>query len=138
MVIEYNVRMGDPETEVVMPRIKSDFLQHLKATAEGNLAEEKLEISNEFAIAVMAVSAGYPGAYPKGKEISGLDKLEGVLAFHAGTKLEGDKVITNGGRVIAMSALGDNKEEALSRSYAGIKAICYEGIEYRKDIGFDL
>ncbi|PTM05627.1 MAG: phosphoribosylamine--glycine ligase [Bacteroidetes bacterium] len=138
MVIEYNVRMGDPETEVVMPRIKSDFLQHLKATAEGRLAEENLEISEEFATTVMAVSEGYPGAYPKGKEISGLDKLKEVLAFHAGTKLLEDKIVTNGGRVIAISALGSSKEEALSRSYAGIKAICYEGIEYRKDIGFDL
>ncbi len=138
MVIEYNVRMGDPETEVVMPRIKSDFLQHLKATAEGRLAEEKLEISEEFATTVMAVSEGYPGTYPKGKEISGLDKLKEVLAFHAGTKLLEDKIVTNGGRVIAISALGSSKEEALSRSYAGIKAICYEGIEYRKDIGFDL
>tara|TARA_R110001592_G_scaffold23456_3_gene92038 strand:+ start:100599 stop:101867 length:1269 start_codon:yes stop_codon:yes gene_type:complete len=138
MVIEYNVRMGDPETEVVMPRIKSDFLQHLKATAEGKLAEEKLEISEEFATTVMAVSEGYPGTYPKGKEISGLDKLKEVLAFHAGTKLLEDKIVTNGGRVIAISALGSSKEEALSRSYAGIKAICYEGIEYRKDIGFDL
>tara|TARA_R110002050_G_scaffold231891_1_gene367735 strand:- start:110 stop:1378 length:1269 start_codon:yes stop_codon:yes gene_type:complete len=138
MVIEYNVRMGDPETEVVMPRIKSDFLQHLKATAEGTLAEEKLEISDEFATTVMAVSEGYPGSYPKGKEISGLDKLKEVLAFHAGTKLMEDKIVTNGGRVIAISALGSSKEEALSRSYEGIKAICYEGIEYRKDIGFDL
>jgi phosphoribosylamine--glycine ligase len=138
MVIEYNVRMGDPETEVVMPRIKSDFLQHLKATAEGRLAEENLEISEEFATTVMAVSEGYPGNYRKGKEISGLDKLKEVLAFHAGTKLLEDKIVTNGGRVIAISALGSSKEEALSRSYAGIKAICYEGIEYRKDIGFDL
>jgi len=138
MVIEYNVRMGDPETEVVMPRIKSDFLQHLKATAEGTLAAENLEISSEFATTVMAVSEGYPGSYPKGKVISGLNNLEGVLAFHAGTKIVGDEIITNGGRVIAMSALGSSKEEALSRSYAGIKTICYEGIEYRKDIGFDL
>ncbi len=138
MVIEYNVRMGDPETEVVMPRIKSDFLQHLKATAAGSLAEENLEISREFATTVMAVSEGYPGSYPKGMEISGLNNLENVLAFHAGTKRQGDKVVTNGGRVIAMSALGNNQEEALSRSYAGIKTICYEGISYRKDIGFDL
>lgn len=138
MVIEYNVRMGDPETEVVIPRIKSDFLQHLKATAEGRLAKEDLEISSDFATTVMAVSQGYPGSYAKGKEITGLNNIEGVLAFHAGTKLEGDKIITNGGRVIAMSALGGSKEEALSRSYAGVKTICYEGIEYRKDIGFDL
>jgi phosphoribosylamine--glycine ligase len=138
MVIEYNVRMGDPETEVVMPRIKSDFLQHLLATASGTLAQENLEISPEFATTVMAVSEGYPGTYPKGKEISGLDNLEGVLAFHAGTKKEGDKIITNGGRVIAISALGKSQDKALSRSYAGIKTICYDGITYRKDIGFDL
>lgn len=138
MVIEYNVRMGDPETEVVMPRIKSDLLAHLSATVAGNLKQENLVISDKFATTVMAVSAGYPGSYEKGMPISGLENLSEVIPFHAGTKMLDGKVCTNGGRVIAISALGNSKEEALARSYAGIKTICYEGIEYRKDIGFDL
>jgi phosphoribosylamine--glycine ligase len=138
MVIEYNVRMGDPETEVVMPRISSDFLQHLKATSEGSLSKEKLEISEQYATTVMAVSNGYPGSYPKGKVISGLDEVKDAITFHAGTTLKDNAIVTNGGRVIAMTALGDSMEEALSRSYKAVKAVRFEGIEYRKDIGFDL
>jgi phosphoribosylamine--glycine ligase len=138
MVIEYNVRMGDPETEVVMPRISSDFLQHLKATSEGSLSKEKLEISEQYATTVMAVSNGYPGSYPKGKVISGLNEVKDAITFHAGTTLKDNAIVTNGGRVIAMTALGDSMEEALSRSYKAVKAVRFEGIEYRKDIGFDL
>lgn len=137
-VIEYNVRMGDPETEVVMPRLSSDLLQHLKAAAQGKLAGERMEESNDFCTTVMVVSEGYPGSYPKGKEITGLENVKDCLVFHAGTKLEGEKVLTNGGRVIAMSGRGETKEAALSRSYEAAKTICYEGIQYRSDIGFDL
>lgn len=138
MVIEYNVRMGDPETEVVIPRISSDFLKHLKATAEGKLASENLEIIAQYATTVMAVSTGYPGSYAKGNVISGLQKVVEAIPFHAGTKEHNNQVVTSGGRVIAMTALGDSQEQALSRSYQGIKTICFEGIDYRKDIGFDL
>ncbi len=137
-VIEYNVRMGDPETEVVMPRLASDLLQHLRAAADGNLASEKMEQSTDFCTTVMVVSEGYPGSYPKGKEITGLENVNDALVFHAGTKQENGKVLTNGGRVIAMSGRGETKEAALSKSYAAAKTICYEGIQYRKDIGFDL
>lgn len=137
-VIEYNVRMGDPETEVVMPRLKSDLLQHLYAAVQGRLNEEKAEIDSQYCTTVMAVSEGYPGSYEKGKAISGLENLENCIPFHAGTRLEGDKVLSNGGRVIALSAMGANKEAALAKSYAAAKTICFEGIQYRNDIGFDL
>lgn len=137
-VIEYNVRMGDPETEVVMPRITSDFLKHLWAAAEGRIHEEKIAISANFCTTVMAVSEGYPGSYSKGKEITGLENLENCIPFHAGTRLQEGKVLSAGGRVIALSALGENKEAALAKSYAAAKTICFEGIQYRKDIGFDL
>ncbi|MGB0978201.1 MAG: phosphoribosylamine--glycine ligase [Croceimicrobium sp.] len=137
-VIEYNVRMGDPETEVVLPRIKSDLLSHLWAAAEGNIANEKIAISSDFCTTVMAVSEGYPGSYPKGKEITGLNNLSDCIPFHAGTKLADGKVLSAGGRVIALSAMGANKEAALAKSYAAVKTICFEGIQYRNDIGFDL
>ncbi len=137
-VIEYNVRMGDPETEVVMPRLTSDLLQHLKAAAEGSLDSEKVLQSSDFCTTVMVVSEGYPESYPKGKEITGLENVKDALVFHAGTKKEEGKIRTNGGRVIAMSGRGETKEAALSQSYAAAKTICYEGIQYRTDIGFDL
>lgn len=137
-VIEYNVRMGDPETEVVMPRLESDLLTHLNAAAQGSLDQEQITESSDYCTTVMVVSEGYPGSYPKGKEITGLDNVNEALVFHAGTKEEGGKVLTNGGRVIAMSGRGETKEAALSQSYEAAKTICYEGIQYRKDIGFDL
>ncbi len=137
-VIEYNVRMGDPETEVVMPRLASDLLGHLKAAAEGTLDQEELKETEDYCTTVMVVSEGYPGSYPKGKVITGLADVDQAIVFHAGTKLEGEKVLTNGGRVIAMSGRGETKEAALSKSYAAAKTICYEGIQYRSDIGFDL
>jgi phosphoribosylamine--glycine ligase len=138
-VIEYNVRLGDPETEVVLPRISSDLAQHLWATAKGHLAEETLTITNDFATTVMAVSAGYPEGYAKNQEITGLENLnDSVTAFHAGTKLEGTKVLTNGGRVMAFTGKGATKEKALATSYQALKTICYSGIEYRTDIGYDV
>ena len=137
-VIEYNVRMGDPETEVVIPRIKNDFVELLKATSEGTLDEIELEIDDRSATTVMAVSGGYPEAYEKGKTITGIDKVEGSLVFHAGTKQDGENVVTNGGRVIAITSFGETYQEALKHSYQNMKKLHFEGIYYRKDLGFDL
>lgn len=137
-VIEYNVRLGDPESEVVLPRIKTDFVEILKATAEGRLSEVEIELDEQTVTTVMLVSGGYPGSYEKGKEITGLDQVEDSVVFHAGTKPEGEKVLTSGGRVIAVSSYGDHMEEALEKSYKNAKRINFEGKYYRKDIGFDL
>jgi phosphoribosylamine--glycine ligase len=137
-VIEYNVRMGDPETEVVMPRIKSDLLQHLSDCASGKLMDHPVILESKTATTVMLVSGGYPEAYQKGKEISGLDTVEEGLVFHAGTSLKEGKVLTSGGRVIALTAMGNTKEEALKASYRNAAKISFEGMYYRKDIGFDL
>ncbi len=138
MVIEYNVRMGDPETEVVMLRIKSDFVDLLQGVANGNLAEKELVIDERFATTVMLVSGGYPGDYEKGKAILGLDAVSDSIVFHAGTKMNGESLETNGGRVIAVSSYGATKVEALATSYKNAEKIKYEGKYYRKDIGFDL
>jgi phosphoribosylamine--glycine ligase len=138
-VIEYNVRMGDPETQVVLPRITSDLLVMLKAAASGNLASATIETSADVASTVVLVSGGYPGDYEKGKAISGLDvSTEGATVFHAGTRAENDKVMTAGGRVLAMTGIGATMQEALSKSYEAAAAVCWEGITYRKDIGKDL
>ena len=137
-VIEYNVRMGDPESEVVLPRIKTDFVEIMKATAEGRLSEIEIELDEQTVTTVMLVSGGYPGSYEKGKEITGLDQVEDSVVFHAGTKSEGDQVVTSGGRVIAVSSYGDTMEEALKKSYKNAEKINFEGKYYRKDIGFDL
>lgn len=138
-VLEYNVRMGDPETEVVLPRITSDLLEHFIALKKGTLKQEDLEVRSGFATTVMAVSGGYPEAYEKGKEITGLENVpENVIAFHAGTKEAKGKILTNGGRVLACTAFGETLAEALANSYEGTKAFCFEGINYRKDIGKDL
>ncbi|MEN9919834.1 MAG: phosphoribosylamine--glycine ligase [Bacteroidota bacterium] len=139
MVIEYNVRMGDPETEVVIPRIQSDLVDLLEAVATQTLHNKTLEISNQYAATVMLVSGGYPEDYEKNKLISGLDTISSdSIVFHAGTKVNGESIVTNGGRVIAVSSLGKTKEEALSKSYQNAATISYEGKYYRKDIGFDL
>jgi phosphoribosylamine--glycine ligase len=138
-VIEYNVRMGDPETEVVLPRIKSDLLQHLLAAANKELDREKLETDSRFATTVMLVSGGYPEAYEKGKTITVEGNSEGnQLLFHAGTKRDGDKLKTSGGRVLACTAYGSTLAEALSRSYALADQINFEGKYLRRDIGQDL
>jgi len=137
-VIEYNVRMGDPESEVVLPRIKTDFVELMKATAEGRLGEMEIELDDETVATVMLVSGGYPGSYEKGKEISGLDKVKKSVVFHAGTKLDGEKVLTSGGRVIAVSSYGASMKEALETSYRNAELIDFDGKYYRSDIGFDL
>lgn len=137
-VIEYNVRMGDPETEVVIPRIKNDFAEVLEAVSEQRLDEIELELDERSAVTVMTVSGGYPEAYQKGKKITGLDSIDKSIVFHAGTINKNQSVVTNGGRVIAISSYGTDFKEALATSYESIKKMDYEGIYYRKDIGFDL
>ncbi len=137
-VIEYNVRMGDPETEVVMPRIKSDLLKLLVATAENKLSGKSIEIDERTVSTVMLVSQGYPGAYEKEKEINGISESKDVLIFHAGTKIVNNKILTNGGRVIAVSAFGEDMKTALNKSYKKAEEIQFQGKNYRKDIGFDL
>ncbi|SNY95035.1 phosphoribosylamine--glycine ligase [Flagellimonas pacifica] len=137
-VIEYNVRMGDPETEVVVPRIKTDLVDVLVSMSEGKLNEINLEIDERAATTVMAVSGGYPETYEKGKEIIGIENIENSLIFHAGTKEKDGKIFTNGGRVIAITSFGSDFNEALQKSYQNIEKLHFDGIYYRKDLGFDL
>ncbi|HIL66715.1 MAG TPA: phosphoribosylamine--glycine ligase [Flavobacteriales bacterium] len=137
-VIEYNVRMGDPETEVVIPRIKSDLLHLFQGIGDGTFSEKDLHIDEDTAATVMLVSGGYPEKYEKGKVIAGLDDVEGSIVFHAGTKQEEDAVLTNGGRVLAVTSFGENIEDALNKSFVNAEKINFEGKYYRKDIGFDL
>ncbi len=137
-VIEYNVRLGDPESEAVIPRIKSDLLELFKAVADGRLNEKQIEISTDMATTVMLVSGGYPGEYHKGMPISGLGKESDSLIFHAGTTLRDKQVVTGGGRVLAITSLDKSWKKALKKSYKAAAEIDFEGVYYRKDIGFDL
>ena len=137
-VIEYNVRMGDPETEVVLPRIKTDLITLLEATANQNLDKIKLEIDAKTAATVMLVSGGYPEAYEKGKVISGLDTISDSIVFHAGTLNNEDRILTNGGRVLAITSMGTNYKEALEKSYNNIEKLHFDEMNFRTDIGFDL
>lgn len=137
-VIEYNARLGDPESEVIIPRIKSDLFDLLEGVAEGNLSERVLEISSDYVTTVMLVSGGYPGNYEKGKKIHGLKAANGGIIFHAGTKISDGKIVTSGGRVLAVTAYGSTLEDALMGSYHNARSISFENIYYRADIGFDL
>ena len=137
-VIEYNVRMGDPETEVVLPRVKSDLVEVLAKAAQGKLDEVDLEIDERAATTVMMVSGGYPEAYEKGKEITGIENVEDALVFHAGTTTKDGKVVTNGGRVIAVTAFGEDYKEALKKSYQNVEKLQFDKMYFRKDLGFDL
>jgi phosphoribosylamine---glycine ligase len=137
-VIEYNVRMGDPEAEVIIPRIDEDFLPLLLETAQGNLKTNKIKIKNKFAVTVMAVSGGYPGNFEKGKEIKGIDMVKEGIVFHAGTKLSDSKLLTSGGRVLCVTAVENSLELAIAKAYAGLDKIHFEGMYWRRDIGQEL
>ena len=138
IVIEYNVRMGDPETEVVIPRLKTDLVELFQAVGNQTLDQVALEIDPRSATTIMVVSGGYPEDYDKGYEISGLENIQDSIAFHAGTKLENGKVVTNGGRVIAITSFGESFPEAIKKSYQNIDKLHFDKIYFRKDIGFDL
>ncbi|WP_152286159.1 phosphoribosylamine--glycine ligase [Flavicella marina] len=137
-VIEYNVRMGDPETEAVLPRIDSDLLDLFEGVATQTLDKKSFALTSKTATTVMVVAGGYPEAYEKGKVITGLENVEGTTVFHAGTKLSNDAVVTNGGRVMTFTTLADSMEAALEKSYENISKVSFEGMNFRKDIGFDL
>lgn len=138
IVIEYNVRMGDPETEVVVPRLKTDLVELFLAVAHEKLDKIELEIDERSATTVMLVSGGYPEDFEKGKLISGLENVENSIVFHAGTKLDNGNVVTNGGRVMAITSYGDSFQEALAQSYQNVEKIKFDKMNFRKDIGFDL
>lgn len=137
-VIEYNCRMGDPETEVVFPRLKNDLAQLMKAVGEGTLENETIEIDERAATTMFLVSGGYPEAYEKGKEMHGLNAIDDSILFHAGTREEGGKILTNGGRVMAITSYGDDFKAALEVSKKNAERIEFEGKYFRRDIGFDL
>ncbi len=137
-VIEYNVRMGDPETEVVLPRLKNDFVEILQAMANGTLDKIDIEIDERAATTIMLVSGGYPEAYEKGKEITGIESIVDSIPFHAGATIKEEKVVTSGGRVMAITSYGNTYQEAIKKSYQSIEKLHFDKMYYRKDIGFDL
>ena len=137
-VIEYNARMGDPETQAVMPRIKSDLVELLEATAKGELKDKKVDIDEHFAVTIALVSKGYPGEFEKGKHIKGLEHENSTLVFHAGTKQEIENIVTDGGRVLAITGKGNSLEEAREAAYTRARQIEWDGLYFRKDIGMDL
>ena len=137
-VIEYNVRMGDPETEVVLPRLKSDLLELFIETGKKNLINQSVELDDRSATTVMLVSGGYPEAYEKGKVMTGLQDVESSVLFHAGTTSKDGNIVTNGGRVLAVTSYGKDFKEALKVSYKNVDSISFEGMNYRTDLGFDL
>ena len=137
-VIEYNARLGDPETEVILPRIKSDFFDLLEGVAMGDLHKRKIQIDNRFVSTVVMVSEGYPGHYEKGKPVFGLDLVKDAIVFHSGTREQDGRILTNGGRVLAVSAYGNSLYEALQASYRNAALISWQGMYYRTEIGFDL
>jgi len=137
-VVEYNVRMGDPETEVVLPRIESDLFELFEGVANQTLNEKSFSVSDKVATTVMLVAGGYPEAYQKNNEITGFDTVDESIVFHAGTTIKDNKVVTNGGRVMAITSFGDTIEEALAKSYRSIDKIHFDKMNYRTDIGFDL
>lgn len=137
-VIEYNVRMGDPETEVVLPRVKTDLVELFQKVAQEELSTASLEVDERSATTVMTVSGGYPEAYEKGKEITGIETIEDSIVFHAGTKEENGKVLTSGGRVIAVTSFGKDYKEALKKSYQNVEKLHFDKMYYRKDLGKDL
>ncbi len=138
MVIEYNVRMGDPETEVVIPRLKSDLVALFNAVADETLQDFTLEIDHRSAATIMLVSGGYPEDYEKGKVISGIEDVDDAIVFHAGTKLHNDEIVSNGGRVLAITAFGEDHQQAIKKSYQNIDKLHFDKMYFRKDIGFDL
>ena len=138
IVIEYNVRMGDPETEVVIPRLKSDLVELFVAVAKGKLNEAELKIDDRTAATIMMVSGGYPEDYEKGEIISGIENVKDSLVFHAGTKTENGKIVSNGGRVLAITSFGNDHKEAIKKSYQNIEKLHFDKMYFRKDIGFDL
>jgi len=137
-VIEYNARLGDPESEAVIPRIKSDLFELLEGVARGDLEKREIVIDDRFVATVMVVSGGYPGHYEKGYEVSGLENTANCIVFHSGTKIWDGKVVTSGGRVLAVSSWGGSKEEALAGSYRNINSVSFMDMYFRKDIGFDI
>ncbi len=136
-VLEYNIRLGDPETQVVLPRIESDFLELLASCGNGTLDAQRIKTNEGFAVTVVCASEGYPQTYEKGKTIEGLNEVTNSIVFQAGTIKENEQIKTNGGRVLAVTSLGSTLQEALSTSYQSINQLCFEGIYYRKDIGYE-
>jgi phosphoribosylamine--glycine ligase len=134
----FRSRLGDPESEAIIPRIKSDMFELIEGVAYGNLSEKKIEIDRRSVATVMLVSGGYPGHYEKGKEIRGLERISDCVVFHAGTKISDNRVVSSGGRVLAVSSWGASIPEALEGSYRNAKLLSFDNMYYRTDIGFDL